>query len=113
MKKWFAWSICIVLGGSLMAASDVPDKKTTPSSTPADAPAVQLVFEMADGSRVTGIPAADRFKITTQYAKAEVVWYHLLTVEFSGTDHAIDSTAGRITNRSCGTLDSSNHTCRP
>ena len=91
MKKLFPWSICIVLGGSLMAASDTPDKKTTPSPIPADAPAVQLVFEMADGTRVTGTPAADRFKITTQYAKAEVAWSHLLTVEFSGTDHAIEA----------------------
>lgn len=58
-----------------------------PSSSPAGAPAVELVLELSDGTRVIGTPTADHFKITTEFAKVEVAWSRLLAVEFTGTDH--------------------------
>lgn len=90
MKKFIIRSVCIVLGGSLMAQNggDAADRKPAASPTPSAAPAVELVFEMSDGTRVTGTPAADRFKFTTQYAKMDFLLSKSRTIEFAGDDHA-------------------------
>ncbi|HWB59869.1 MAG TPA: SUMF1/EgtB/PvdO family nonheme iron enzyme [Chthoniobacteraceae bacterium] len=90
MKKSVAWPVCLLLGGSLMAqGGDAPtDKKPAPAAA-ADVPAVEVVFELSDGSRVIGVPSIDRFKIKTQYAEMEVPFSRLPSIVFSGADRAV------------------------
>jgi len=52
------------------------------------APALQLVVDLTDGSRIVGTPAIDRLKVTTQYADLEIQLSQVCEVEFSGTNHA-------------------------
>lgn len=90
MKTLIVWPVCFLLGGGLLAqgGNDAADKKTTPATAPAGAPIIELVLELSDGSRVIGTPSTDRFKITTPYADLEVPLPRLLTIAFSGADHA-------------------------
>ena len=90
MKKLIAWSVCLALGGGLLAENgdNAADKKTAAVTAPADAPAVQLVLELSDGSRVIGTPALDRLKITSKYASMDFQLSRSRTIEFSGTNHA-------------------------
>ena len=90
MKKFIVSSVCLALAAAAMAQdrNAAKDKKTAASPTPAAAPAVQLVFEMSDGTRVIGAPAVDRLKIATQYAKLDFLFSKSGSIEFSGADHA-------------------------
>lgn len=51
-----------------------------------DKPAVRLVLELSDGSRIVGTPAIDRLKITTQYADLELPLSAMRILEFKGGD---------------------------
>ncbi|HWB59453.1 MAG TPA: LamG domain-containing protein [Chthoniobacteraceae bacterium] len=65
-------------------AAQEPEKKSAPAATP---PA-QLVIDLSDGSRIIGIPSADRLKITTSYADLEIEFSKMRAVEFGAEDHA-------------------------
>lgn len=58
------------------------------AATDAGAPAVQLVFQLSDGSLVAGATSLDRLKITTHYAHMEIPFSRMRGVVFDSTDHA-------------------------
>ena len=90
MKKLIAWSFCFVLGGSVMAqgGNGAPEKKATAAS-PAGAPALQLALQFADDSRITGTPAIDGLKMTTQYANVEIPFSRIRTILFAATNRTV------------------------
>ena len=90
MKTLMVLPVCLVLCGSLIAedANDAAEKQPTPANSPSAAPAVELVFEMADGSRVIGSPAIDRLKIKNAYADFEFQLSKSRTIDFLGDNHA-------------------------
>jgi formylglycine-generating enzyme required for sulfatase activity len=56
-------------------------------SPSADAPAVQLLLELSDGSRVVGTSSIDRLKIKTKLAGMEFQLSRSRMIEFSGANH--------------------------
>lgn len=48
---------------------------------------VQLVFDLADGSRIIGTPGIDRLKIATNFTEVDVSLSQMRTIEFSGENH--------------------------
>jgi hypothetical protein len=89
MNKLIAWSVCLVLGGILMAqdGNEATDKKVIVASAPT--PAVQLVFELYDGSRVIGTPAIDGLKITAALAQLAIPFSRMRTIQFNGADNTV------------------------
>lgn len=79
MKKFITWSFCLLFCGSLIAQDAAGNK---PPAAAADAPATRLVIELSDGSRITGVPAVDRLKITTGYGEMVVLLSRLRTFAF-------------------------------
>ncbi|HWB60613.1 MAG TPA: SUMF1/EgtB/PvdO family nonheme iron enzyme [Chthoniobacteraceae bacterium] len=108
MKKWITLAVCLLLGGGLMAqgGNGATADKPAANTAPAAASAMELVIELSDGSRIIGTPSIDRFKMTTQYADLEVSLSRLLTIAFSGANHAAqvnlrngDVLSGRIADK--------------
>ena len=58
------------------------------ADAPAGAPALRLVLELSDGSRIIGTPSIDKLKMSTSYADMEIPFSKLRVIEFgTGTDH--------------------------
>lgn len=56
----------------------------------ADAPAAQVVLELADGMRIVGTPSLEKLKMTTQFADVDIELSRVRTIEFKGADRAAE-----------------------
>ena len=83
MNKLLAWSIYLAFGGSLMAQAgkDSPAAKLA-AAAPRGVP-LQMVFQLADGSRITGVPAIDHIAMSAQYADVEIPLPRVRFIKFN------------------------------
>ena len=86
MKKFIPLCICL-LAGNLPAqdAGDIKDAKAVPPNA-APAP-IEVVLELADGTKVTGTPAIDKLKLKTSYAEMDFQLSKLTAIEFDASSH--------------------------
>ncbi len=88
MKKLFARSIFLVLGGSLLGqGGNVPAAARTAASPASGAPGAQMVLQLSDGSRISGTPVADHLKMATPYASIRIPFLRVRTFQFDIANH--------------------------
>ncbi len=73
-------------------------------AAPGGAPAGRIVFDLTDGSRIIGTPAADQFAVQTEYGEIRVKWAAVRTSQWNPEDHTArlvlengDHVTGRVT----------------